>query len=67
MINRDKHYCKHCDTDFIVSLHEDETGDFFLECPECGWKHYRHFSKGVAVHCELKDRLNEPLVIKGKK
>lgn len=65
MMRATQHYCKHCQTSFHVRLHESETGDFFLECPTCGWNHYRHFHNGEAVHCELADRLSDPVKIKG--
>jgi hypothetical protein len=65
MVNRKIHYCKHCDSNFKVKIHELETGDFFLVCPNCKWKHYRFFKNGVAIHCELKERLGEPIVIEG--
>ena len=32
-------YCKHCDTMFLVVIDEMETGDRFLVCPACNWKH----------------------------
>lgn len=63
--NRDLHFCKHCRSDFIVRLHEAESGDLFLVCPGCGWRHYRHFVNGEAVHCELAHRKAEPVEIKG--
>lgn len=54
------HYCKHCNSNFRVDLN-DRTGDFFLVCPSCGWKHYRRVENGVAIHCELKNRQTEPI------
>lgn len=66
MLNRTEHYCKHCQTPFRVKLHEEETGDFLLECPTCGWRHYRHFENGVAVHCEFTQRRGEPIKLKGE-
>ncbi len=65
MTNRTDHYCKHCDSDFKVNLHEKETGDFFLLCPKCNWPHYRYFENGIAIHCELKDRKSKPIEVKG--
>jgi len=62
-VNRDIHYCKHCDADFEIKLHEFESGDFFLECPSCGWKHYRHFKNGIAVHCDIAKRKSDPVVL----
>jgi hypothetical protein len=61
-----QHYCKHCQTSFHVRLHEDETGDFFLECPECKWPHYRRFEGGQAVHTELKLARSKPVTIRGQ-
>ena len=65
MTVRSLHYCKHCDCEFDVSIHEAETGDFFLICPRCGWRHYRYFEMGVAKHCEITKRINEPLNLMG--
>lgn len=61
----EQHWCKHCDRVFLAKLHEKETGDFFLVCPGCGWRHYRRFEKGVAVHCELSKRESTPIEIRG--
>jgi esterase/lipase superfamily enzyme len=47
------HYCKHCNTHFTIKLHEHESGDFFLICPNCDGRHYRHFKNGIAEHCNL--------------
>lgn len=68
-INREIHYCKHCRLDFIVELDPEQTGDFFLVCPTigCGWKHYRSFHAGVALHCDLNRRKVEPRDILGKR
>jgi hypothetical protein len=67
MIHRAKHYCKHCDESFFIKIHPKETGDFFLVCPYCSWPHYRFFKDGLAMHCDIKQRLEDPIEIKGTK
>ena len=62
----DMHYCKFCDRDFRVKFEDNESGDFFLACPNCGKDHYHRIENGVAVHCELKNRSGDPIRIKGK-
>lgn len=59
-----RHYCKHCEHDFMIELHEHESGDFFLVCPYCEWKHYRRFENGDAVHCEFTKRTGDPVILK---
>lgn len=63
LIRADYHYCKHCDKDFRVKIAPDETGDFFLVCPYCNWKHYRRIENGVAVHADFSKRVKEPIDI----
>lgn len=58
--NIDEHYCKHCERYFFVTLAPRFSGDVFLVCPECGWKHYRHFANGEAVHCDITKRHDAP-------
>jgi hypothetical protein len=63
----DLHYCKWCETNFKIKVHEKECGDFFLVCPTCKYKHYRRFENGVAVHCNLSERTTDsPIEIFGK-
>ena len=60
--NFSTHYCKHCNSSFRIKIHEYETGDFFLVCPNCRGKHYRHFEGGVAIHCNIFDSVNENII-----
>jgi hypothetical protein len=62
----DLHYCKHCRRWFAVQLAEKVTGDFFLECPSCQWRHYRHFEKGEAIHCDIFRAHDTPVLVKGR-
>jgi hypothetical protein len=64
VINHDRHYCKHDMQWFMVELPHNFTGDVFLTCPTCHWKHYRHFVDGVAVHCDISKRHDDPVEIK---
>lgn len=64
-VNVDEHHCKFCVTDFYVYLEEKVTGDFILECPN-GHGHYRHFERGVAVHCDISKTHDEPIRVKGQ-
>jgi hypothetical protein len=57
------YYCKHCDTMYLVVIDEMETGDRFLVCPTCNWKHYRCFENGVAIHANVQ---GQPVEIRGR-
>lgn len=61
----DLHYCKHCGQHFQVRLPSRFSGDAFLVCPGCAWKHYRHFSLGEATHCDLNRRHADPIEVCG--
>lgn len=61
----DLHYCKHCQRQFLVRLPERFSGDVFLVCPGCEWQHYRHFALGVAVHCDIGRRHDDPTPARG--
>lgn len=60
-----EHWCKWCKSWFFVSLCERFTGDVFLVCPVCKWKHYRHFAMGEAVHCDIGRRHDDPTPVIG--
>ena len=65
MIRPNLHYCKHCNIYFNVKIHDLETGDFFLICPNCNYSHYRYFENGKAIHCDINQRKSEPITLKG--
>lgn len=58
------HYCKWCEKEFRLKIEELLCGDFFIECPYCYYKHYRHFKDGVAVHCDITKRFNNPEILR---
>lgn len=64
MIDRDEHYCKHCQQGFIIRVDEDEDRAVFLECPHCKWPHFRQFKDGTAIHCDINRRTNEPVTLR---
>ena len=56
------HYCKHCDSNFAIKIHEFvDTGDFFLVCPYCEYEHYRFFKDGIATHCDIDKRTSDKI------
>jgi hypothetical protein len=57
------HYCKVCETSFIVEI-PLKVEDAFIECPNCRKYHYRHFEAGIAVHCDLHLRVHTPAILK---
>ena len=62
----DRHWCKHCETWFAVELGAKFSGDVFLVCPTCSSRHYRHFTNGVAIHCDITKTHDTPKPIKGR-
>lgn len=45
------HYCKHCNSSFLIRIPLTYTGDAIIECPTCHWLHPRQIVAGVAVSC----------------
>lgn len=62
-LNRDLHYCKHCESEFLIKVDPEQTGDYFIVCPVCQSKHYRYFYNGVAIHCDITRRKSEPKIL----
>lgn len=61
--DRDEHYCKWCRRSFFIKIDPEEDRFVFLKCPTCGWDHPRQFKDGVAIHCEIGRRTNEPVTL----
>ena len=67
MNNRSKHHCKYCNKNMYINIHEDETGPFFIKCISCNYLHFREFKKGVAIHCDIRQRSHKKIItIHGK-
>ena len=50
-----------------INIHEDETGPFFIKCISCNYLHFREFKKGVAIHCDIRQRSHKKIItIHGK-
>jgi len=48
---REPHYCKWCETTFMIRVPLFYTGDAIVKCG-CGTRHPRQFEAGVAISCD---------------
>ncbi len=62
-----RHYCQNCKADFLVNLHEEETGGVILICPTCSAEHYRMFMNGVATNDDPATSTEKPTRFLGRK
>lgn len=61
--NRELHYCKGCNSNFLVKIDPELTGDYILVCPACQRQHYRYFKAGTAIHCDISKRKGEVKIL----